>query len=244
MTSKQWLHRIIERHDTTAGRAFDIFIQILIIVSLVSFSIETLPDLSPDTSAALRIIEIIAVSIFTLEYALRVYVSSRKAKFIFSFYGMVDLLAILPFYIASGQDLLALRALRLMRIFKLLRYGETVDRFRRAFSLAGRELILFGSASLVVLYLAAVGIYFFEHKVQPDAFSSVFHALWWAVATFTTVGYGDVYPITLGGRIFTFFVLVIGLGIVALPTAIIASTLTKVRHEEKSTGKSADTENY
>jgi len=88
-------------------------------------------------------------------------------------------------------------------------------------------------ATAFVLYVSAVGIYYFEHEVQPDQFASVFDCLWWAVATLTTVGYGDVYPITVGGKIFTFAMLLIGLGIVAVPTGLIASSLTKVISEEK-----------
>jgi voltage-gated potassium channel len=82
------------------------------------------------------------------------------------------------------------------------------------------------------LYLSAVGIYFFEHQAQPEQFKSVFHCLWWAVATLTTVGYGDVFPITAGGRIFTFFVLMVGLGIVAVPAGLVASALSQARRED------------
>ena len=92
--------------------------------------------------------------------------------------------------------------------------------------------MLFGSAALIILYLSAVGIYYFENEAQPEAFKSVFHSLWWAVATLTTVGYGDVYPITAGGRIFTFFVLAVGLGIVAVPSGLIASALSQAREEQ------------
>ena len=85
---------------------------------------------------------------------------------------------------------------------------------------------------MVLLYVAAVGIYFFERDAQPDAFASIFHSLWWAIVTLTTVGYGDVYPITLGGRIFTFFILMLGLGMVAVPTGLLASALSQARELE------------
>jgi len=92
---------------------------------------------------------------------------------------------------------------------------------------------LFGLLAGIVLYLSAAGIYFFEYPAQPDQFSSVFHSLWWALTTLTTVGYGDMYPVTIGGKIFTFFVLVVGLGIVAVPTGLVASALSKARSEEE-----------
>jgi len=91
---------------------------------------------------------------------------------------------------------------------------------------------MFFLAAFMLIYLAAVGIYFFEHDSQPDRFSSIFHSLWWSVVTLTTVGYGDIYPITLGGRVFTSLMLLIGLGIVAIPTSIITSAMTKVRELE------------
>jgi len=99
-------------------------------------------------------------------------------------------------------------------------------------------LILFIIATCFLLYLSAVGIYYFENSVQPEQFKSVFHSLWWAVSTLTTVGYGDVYPITVGGKIFTFFMLIIGLGIIAVPTGLIAAALTKVpKNDEEEDSK-------
>lgn len=92
--------------------------------------------------------------------------------------------------------------------------------------------MLFVVVTLMLLYISAVGIYYFENEAQPEVFKSVFHSLWWAVATLTTVGYGDVYPITIGGKVFTFAILMVGLGIVAVPAGLLASALSKVRMEE------------
>ena len=226
---------IIEESDTRSGRFFDLFIQALIILSLISFSIETLPDLNKQAVNALRIIEVFTVIVFTVEYILRIVVSGRKLKFIFSFYGLIDLLAILPFYVTTGIDLRSIRIfrlLRLFRIFKILRYSDAIRRFKIAFISIKEELLVFFIATILLLYVSAVGIYYFEHEVQPEQFSSVFHSLWWAVATFTTVGYGDVYPVTVGGKIFTFIMLMIGLGIISVPTGLIASALTKKVDDE------------
>ena len=235
MIKKEEIRQVIDSTETLPGRVFTFTIQFLIIVSLVTFSIDTLPDLAPATKAALRLIEVVTVIIFSLEYVLRLVVAEKTLKFVFSFYGLVDLAAILPFYIASGLDLRAIRVfrlLRLLRILKLLKYNNAINRFRRAFVIAKEELILFGMVAVILLYLSAVGIYYFENSAQPEQFKSVFHSLWWAVTTLTTVGYGDMYPITAGGRLFTFFVLVIGLGIVAVPTGLIASALSQVRNED------------
>lgn len=226
------LKDVVEQNDTLLGRTFDFSIQLLIIFSLITFSIETLPDLRPATRRYLNIFEIVTVSIFTAEYIVRLVVADNKTQFATSFFGVIDLLAILPFFLSFGVDLRSIRAfrlLRLFRMFKLIRYSNAIQRFHRAFLIAREELVLFLFVTIILLYLAAVGIYHFEHDAQPEIFKSVFHSLWWAVATLTTVGYGDVYPITTGGRIFTFFILLIGLGVVSVPAGLVSSALSKAR---------------
>jgi len=227
---------IIERNDTREGRIFDLFIQFFIVLSLVTFSIDTLPDLSGGTRKTLRFFEITTVVIFSIEYLLRIVVADKKMRFIFSFFGIIDLLAILPFYLRLGIDLRSIRSIRMLRMFrmfKLVRYSKAIHRFHRAFSIIKEELLLFFITTCILLYLSAAGIYFFENAAQPEAFKSIFHSLWWATITLTTVGYGDIYPITVGGKVFTFFVLMIGLGIVAVPTGLMASALSKAREEEE-----------
>ena len=234
-TRKEAIRRLIEDTDHVAGKSFAITIQILILISLVTFSIDTLPNLKQDTRDILRLVEVITVGIFTVEYILRVAVSGRRLRFVCSFYGLVDLAAILPFYVAAGLDLRAVRVIRLLRlarILKLLKYNQAIKRFHRALVITKEELILFGFVAVVMLYLSAVGIYYFENVAQPERFESVFHSLWWAVTTLTTVGYGDMYPVTVGGKLFTFLVLMVGLGIVAIPTGLLASALSQARDEE------------
>jgi voltage-gated potassium channel len=228
----QRLRTLVEDNSTYGGRLFDYFVQFVIVVSLISFSIETLPNLSSSLRGILRFVEFACVGIFTVEYLLRVFVAQRKLSFVFSFYGLVDLLAILPFYLVTGLDLRSVRILRLLRLiraFKLVRYSKAVQLFHRAFVIAREELILFGVVALMLLYLSSVGIWYFENESQPEVFSSVFSSMWWSIATLTTVGYGDIYPITDWGKIFTFFTLVIGLGIIAVPTGILASALGEAR---------------
>ena len=222
-----------QKGNISFGRG-EYLIQSLIALSMISFAVETLPDLSSVWRKWLHVAEVVSVAIFTVEYFLRTLLCRPKLKYALTFFGLIDLLAILPFYISTGLDLRSLRAFRLLRLFQLLklaRYSSAMQRYHRAFSIAKEELVLFGTTALITLYLASVGVYYFEGKAQPEAFASVFHSLWWAIVTLTTVGYGDVYPITLGGRIFTFFVLIIGLGVVAVPTGLFASALSKAREE-------------
>ncbi len=230
------LKQIIEKRDTTTGRLFDYVIQVLIVVSLVSFSVETLPGLSGKARDILRFIEVSTVALFSVEYIARITVATNKRKYMFSFFGILDLLAILPFYISTGIDLRAVRAfrmLRLIRILKFARYSKAARRFHHAFILAKEELVLFLFVTMILIYLAGVGIYYFENPAQPKAFASIFHSLWWAISTLTTVGYGDIYPITVGGKVFTFIILIIGLGIVSVPAGVLASALAKAREMDE-----------
>ena len=127
------------------------------------------------------------------------------------------------------RSLRALQLLRLLRVLKMGRYGGAMDRFLAAIRQTKEELLIFSFIAMILLYLSAMGIYYFEHAAQPDKFSSLFDCIWWAAVTLTTVGYGDIYPITTGGRIFTVFILLLGLGLVAIPTGIVASALLALR---------------
>ena len=233
------LRKIVEKTDTKLGLIFDLSIQALIIASIVIFSLETLPNLDPSTIELLGALEVLLVAVFSLEYLLRLAVAKHKIKFAFSFWGLIDLLAILPYYLFSfgiNFNLIMLRAfrlLRLVRIIKLGRYSKSLARVALAMKLAKEDLVLALVTASIMLLVASFGIYQFENPVQPEKFSSVFESLWWALATLTTVGYGDIYPITLGGRIFTGVILMIGLGVVALPVGIISSCLTEARKQQE-----------
>ncbi len=214
------------------SRAVAIGLQGLIVASLLAFALETLPHLTERQVRWLQWFEVFTVAVFTVEYLVRIATAEKPLRFACSFFGIVDLLAVLPFYLQLGFDLRSLRAFRLLRLFRILklgRYNKAIQRFHRAAVIAREELVLFLSAAGIVLYLAAVGIYQFENKAQPEAFASVFHSFWWAVCTLTTVGYGDVYPITTGGKCFTFVILLVGLGIVAVPAGLVASALSEAR---------------
>lgn len=216
------------------GRSVAFLLQGLIVLSMVSISVETLPDLPPWTAGAFRFEETLVVLIFTVEYLLRLAAAERPLRYATSFFGVVDLLAILPFYLSLGFDLRAFRAFRLLRLFRLLklaRYSAAAVRLRTALATVREELVVFLSVAAILLYLCSICIYYFEHDAQPQVFASVFHAMWWAAITLTTVGYGDMVPITLGGRIFTILMLTIALGIIAVPTGLVASALSQMRKE-------------
>jgi voltage-gated potassium channel len=226
---------IINEENSHSGQIFNFTIQAFILLSMVLFSLETLPEISKEHLRWLHYAEITITVVFTIEYALRIYAAEDKWKFITSFYGIVDLLAILPFYVAMGLDTKLLRTLRLFKLFrafKMFRHLKAANRLYKALYIAREEFVLFFTMAVLMLFLSAAGIYHFEHEAQPEIFKSIFHCLWWSVATLFTVGYGDMYPITTGGRVFTFFILIVGLSIVAVPTGLLAAAMVEVREKE------------
>ena len=236
---REKLRLIIEDNTTVYGKVFDYFIQFLILLSLISFTIETFPNNSNTTLKIVAFIEVISVIIFSIEYVLRVYVAKKPLTYIFSFYGIIDLLAIIPFYLTGFTDVRALKAFRVFRALKLIKYNPALNRFQIAAKLVKEEIFLFLMVTLIFIFISSTGIYFFENEAQPEIFSSILHSTWWSIVTLTTVGYGDVYPITVGGKIFTFFILIVGVGIVTIPAGLVASALSKAREiqEEENKGK-------
>ena len=232
MGFKSDLRKIVEDNSSKTGKYFDYVIQSIILLSLVTFSLETVPSIYNEYTYQFELIEMIIVIIFSFEYLLRFYVAKNPFKYIFSFYGIIELLSTLPFYLKLTFDLRFIRIFRVFRIFgarKLIKYNKALQRFSIAFKLVKEELMLFFIVTVILIYISGSGMYFFENEAQPETFKTVFHSFWWAVVTLTTVGYGDVFPITVGGRILTFFILMLGIGIVTVPAGIFSSALSKAR---------------
>ncbi len=220
----------------------DRFLILVIFGSVVAIVLESIPTFEAAYAETFLWIEVVTIAIFTVEYVLRIWciVGSEKyansglsllqirLRFIFSPYAIIDFLAILPFYLLIGGlagdvDMRFLRIVRLLRILKLTRYSSAFDILATTCKENTRPLTAAFLILITVMLLAASGMYFFERHVQPVAFGSIPDAMWWAVSTLTTVGYGDVTPVTVGGKMFGAAVTIIGVGMVALPTGILAS---------------------
>lgn len=224
-----------EAGQVRLGR-MEYWLQALIVASLLAFAMQTLPDLDPRTQRWLERFEAASLVVFTVEYLLRLALTQPPQRYALSFFGIVDLLSIVPFYLPADSGFHSVRILRMMRIiriFKLARYSRAMRRLHRAFIIARDELVLFTATAFVLIFLAGAGIYHFEHEAQPEKFRSLFDGLWWAVCTLTTVGYGDIFPVTGGGKLFTFVILIVGLGVIAVPTGLVASALATARREEE-----------
>ncbi|MGD8326006.1 MAG: cyclic nucleotide-gated ion channel [Sphingomonadales bacterium] len=240
-------HEILETgpEDDVVARLVDGVLLFLILANLVAVALETLPSLA-QFEYYFHAFEIFSVAIFTIEYVLRLWASVERPGA--SFYNAItarlrymatplaifDLLAILPFYIgvSVGVDLRALRIFRVVRILKLIRYSVAMATLGRVLRNEIRAL----TAALIIMmglvFVAATLLYYVERHVQPEAFQSIPHAMWWSVATLTTVGYGDVVPITPVGRILASVIMVFGLGVYAIPIGIMASGFSSEIHRQ------------
>ncbi len=210
------------------GRSVALALNGLILISATAIALETVETLPTAAYTALRVVEVTVLLLFAVEYVTRLICAPRPLSYALSFWGIIDLIAILPLLAVLNADWTALRTLRLIRLvrlLKLIRTSQSLDRLLAALHQVRGDLAVAGALASIVVYIAAVGIYALEHEAQPEAFGSIPEAAWWAIVSFTTVGYGDAYPITPGGRAFTVAILFVGLGIIALPTAAITSAL-------------------
>jgi voltage-gated potassium channel len=237
--SRQRIHAIIESANPAdeISRIADFAIVSLIVLNVLAVTLESVSSISTEYRTEFYWFEIFSVAVFSVEYVLRLWscvdpTTNRadalkiRLRYAFSVHGIIDLLAILPFYLGMfvNADLRFLRALRLVRILKLTRYSPAMTLLIRALKREQQAISAALFLLIIALIVAACGIYLCERAAQPDDFGSIPAAIWWGIATLTTVGYGDVTPITVGGKMFGACVMIVGVGMVALPTGILAST--------------------
>lgn len=231
-TWRHRLHTIVFEADTPAGRAFDLALIGLILLSVIVVSVETVTGLSAGAYAALRTAEWVLTGIFTVEYVLRLIAVKRPLAYAASFYGVVDLLAILPTWISllvpGARVLLVVRVLRLLRIFrvlKLTRYLSEAALIGTALRASMRKIVVFLLTVATVVVVVGSVMYVVE---GPDSgFTSIPTSMYWAVVTLTTVGYGDISPQTPLGQALASLVMILGYGIIAVPTGIVTAELTQ-----------------
>lgn len=234
-TKKKRIFDIIQigRREDFVSRAFDIFIVVVIFTNIVVLFMETFDELS-NYFEILRVIEIITVLIFCVEYVLRIWTAEylypnlskgrARLKFLVSFDGVVDFLTILPFFFLSG--FVAFRMLRVVRIFHLFRINAYYDSFNVITSVLYEKKNQIISSVFIILILmmsSSLCMYSAEHEVQPEVFNNAFSGMWWSISTILTVGYGDIYPVTVLGRLMAIIIALLGVGVVAIPTGIISA---------------------
>ena len=226
-----------ESHDIWSRRV-DLFIIVLILLNILAVILESVKWLRDDYSLVFKNIELFSIVIFSVEYLIRIWSITEneefsdpirgRLKYLFSFYSIVDLLAVIPAYIpmitvVDSRVIRGIRILRLFRILKLSRYNKAFRHIRQVVKNAKEELVISLFAVLTLLVIVSSLMYFVEHDNQPEAFSSIPATMWWGVATLTTVGYGDVYPITSLGKLLAGIMAILGVGLFALPAGILAN---------------------
>ncbi|WP_139957123.1 ion transporter [Flavicella sediminum] len=232
------------------NKTFIKFIYALIVLNIIALILESYEELNAQYSHIFYYFELFSVAIFTVEYFIRIWVSDKtkedkkeRLNFAFSTLGIIDLIAILPFYLPfifpiDLRIVRILRLFRLLRIFKLSRYSKSLKTIQYIFKEVKGELSITVFVTFVLMILSSTLMYYIEHDDQPEQFASIGDAFWWSVATLTTVGYGDVYPVTGLGKLLSGIIALIGIGFVALPTGIISSAfIAKIQAEKKQKKK-------
>ncbi len=231
------------------------FILLLIILNVVGIILESFPNIHSKYALFLYQFEVTSVILFSLEYLLRVWVAplrfpeltpwQARIKFATSAYGIIDLLSIVPFYLPylitlDGRILRILRLLRIVRIFKLNRYSRSMRLVGSVFKEVKNDLLVTLAMCLILLLVSSAIMYHIEHEAQPDRFVTIFDAFWWAVATLTTVGYGDIFPITGWGKFVSGIIAILGIGLIALPAGILSSAFILKLNERKQEANSTE----
>lgn len=237
--SRRRIHEIIEeaKPGDRASRWFDGFLFALILLNVAAVILETVGALYRQYHGWFDALELFTVAVFTVEYVVRLWVATAdpryrrpvlgRLRYAFTPMALIDLLAILPFWLmvanVDARIIRLVRVLRVLRIAKLSRYSTAIQTLGRVFVAKRGELLVTFVLMLVLLLIASSFMYYAEHDAQPEAFSSIPAAMWWAVATLTTVGYGDIYPITALGKMFGAVIAVLGIGLFALPTGVLGA---------------------
>ena len=237
---RQRVHTIIFEADTRTGRWFDIGLFLLIGFSVVLVCLESVASIREAHGPLLVSLEWVVTILFTIEYVLRLWCVKRPVAYAKSFFGIVDLLAILPTYIGlavgGGQSLMVIRALRLLRMFRVLKLVSFVGEatvLREALRRSTRKIIVFLGAVLIAVIIIAALMVLIEG--EESGFDNIPESMYWAIVTLTTVGYGDIHPMTPLGKTLASFVMIMGYGILAVPTGIVSVELANQRNLPLST---------
>lgn len=236
---REKLYEVIFESDTTAGKIFDVSLLFLIVASITGICLESIPSLYAEYQHTFFALEILFTTLFTIEYILRLIAVRKPLNYIKSFYGITDLLAIVPSYFAlffpSLHFLVVIRALRLLRLFRIFKLVHFLNEslfLVNALWNARRKILVFFFAVILMTIIAGSLMYVIEHNTNDD-FHSIPQSIYWAIVTLTTVGYGDISPITPLGKLLASFIMLLGYSIIAVPTGIISASLVKESSVEK-----------
>jgi voltage-gated potassium channel len=246
MTLRDKLRIIIFEADTKAGRRFDVTLIGMILLSVLTVMLDSVPQINARYGQQLYYAEWFFTVLFTVEYAVRLWCIEHSWGYAKSFYGVVDLLSVLPTYLSlwfpGAQFFLAVRILRVLRVFRVLRmvrYVGEAELIAQALAASRRKIIVFVASVLALMVIFGALMYVVEGGTNP-AFASIPHSIYWAVTTMTTVGYGDITPTTPLGQSLASFIMIMGYGIIAVPTGIVTLELNEANRRQANTRTCSD----
>lgn len=235
---KKKLYIIIFEADTKAGKAFDVILLWAILISIIAVMLESVPSLQAKYHNLFVITEWVLTIAFSIEYIIRIIAVEKHRKYVFSFYGIIDLLALLPTYLSlifvGTHYLLIIRALRLLRVFRILKLGRFVgesEHLGRALKSSRHKIVVFIGAVITIVMIMGTMMYMVEGG--ENGFTSIPRSVYWAIVTLTTVGYGDIAPQTVLGQTLASALMILGYAIIAVPTGIVTAELTKTSRDVK-----------
>jgi voltage-gated potassium channel len=230
--TKERLHEIIFEADTKAGKNFDIALLIVIILSVIMVMLESVKFISEQYESLFTVLEWFFTGLFTIEYLLRLWIVKKPLKYFFSFYGLIDLLSILPtflgLFIQGSSSLMTIRVLRLLRVFRVLKLVQFLKEAKlliEALNASRKKIMVFIFAVLTLTILMGTIMYMIEGG--ENGFTSIPRSIYWAIVTLTTVGYGDIAPQTVLGQTVASIIMILGYGVIAIPTGIVGVELSK-----------------
>ena len=236
------IHEIIFEADTFYGKLFDIVLLITIVSSVVAVMLESIDSIHQQYGDLLRIFEWIVTILFTIEYFLRIYAVNKPLKYIFSFMGIIDLLAIIPTYLIfifpAAHFFTVVRSIRLIRVFrvfKLSHYLRGAHTMQIALRSSRPKIVVFLLSVMILVIVLGTLMYIIEGSSDTKGFDNIPNSIYWAIVTLTTVGYGDVFPATVFGKVVASFIMILGYGIIAVPTGIVTAEFSRKRKEKVNT---------
>lgn len=244
LLDKKKLYQVIFESDTKAGKAFDVVVMIAIVISLVVALVESMPKVGGHFKYTLKLLEYVLTAFFTIEYILRLYCSPKKREYALSFFGIIDLISTLPLYISfifpTARYMFIFRSFRLIRVFRVFKLFAFINEgylLMQSIKMSLKKIFVYFLFVLILVVAIGTVMYIVEGDLPNSQFTDIPTSIYWAIVTLTTVGYGDITPVTVLGRLLSGVVMILGYTIIAVPTGIVSATMIDETKKKGSRGR-------
>ncbi len=244
LLDKKKLYQVIFESDTKAGKAFDVVVMIAIVISLIVALVESMPRVGGHFKYTLKLLEYVLTAFFTIEYILRLYCSPKRRDYALSFFGIIDLISTLPLYISfifpSARYMFIFRSFRLIRVFRVFKLFAFINEgylLMQSIKMSMKKIFVYFLFVLILVVAIGTVMYIVEGDLPNSQFTDIPTSIYWAIVTLTTVGYGDITPVTILGRLLSGVVMILGYTIIAVPTGIVSATMIDETKKKGSRGR-------